>query len=74
MVSELVAAVLLDVEMCLQDHWVKLCIYQPVSLLEPNPSLCKFISLPISGGIGPIQSEEKISKNGDGERVHHGLI
>ncbi len=49
--------VLFDVEIRLQDHWVKLWIYRPVSWFSCKQSVCKFVNLTISGGIGPIQSQ-----------------
>jgi hypothetical protein len=48
------------------DHWVKLWTCRPLSLLDFSQSCCKFVNLTISGGIGPMQSQDKI--------VHHGLI
>ncbi len=56
--------VLFDVEMCLQNHWVKLWKYWPVSWFAPRLSNCKFVNLTISGGIGPIQSQDKAAKKG----------
>ncbi len=61
-----------DVEISLQDHWVKLWIYRPVSWFQRNSSFCKFVNLTISDGIGPIQSQDKTAKKGG--LVHHGLI
>ncbi len=55
---------LFDVEIRLQVHLVKLYIYWPVSWFEPNKSRCKFVNLTISGGIGPIQSQDKTAKKG----------
>jgi hypothetical protein len=56
--------VLFDIEIRLQDHWVQLWIYRPVSWLEFSQSSCKFVSLMISSGIGPIQSQDKRAKKG----------
>ncbi len=53
-----------DVEMRPQDHWVKLWIYRPVSWLTLKQSVCKFVNLTISDGIGPIQSQDKNAKKG----------
>ncbi len=54
--------VLFDVEIRLQDNWVQLWIYRPVSLLPLKWSTTNFVNLTISGGIGPIQSQDKIAK------------
>jgi hypothetical protein len=49
----------------LQDHWVKLQIYWPVSWFVCKwSSSFKFVNLSISGGIGPIQSQDKTAKKG----------
>ena len=56
--------VLFDVEIRLPDHWVKLWIYRPVSWFAAKISFCKFVKLMISGGIGPIQSQDKTAKKG----------
>ncbi len=56
--------VLFDVEIRLQEHWEKLRIYRPVSLFSFSQSFCKFVNLTTSGGIGPIQSQDKTAKKG----------
>ncbi len=56
--------ILFDVEIRLQDHWVKLWIYRPVSWFVWSENACKFVNLTISGGIGPIQSQDKTAKKG----------
>ena len=68
--------VLFDVEIHLHEHWIKLWIYWPISWFRPTSKsrCCKFVNLTISGGIGPIQSQDKTGKKRDGELVHHGLI
>ena len=50
--------VLFDVEIRLQRLW----IYRPVSLFWCKQSSFKFVNLTISGGIGPIQSQDKTAK------------
>jgi hypothetical protein len=52
--------VLFDAEIRLQDNWVKLCIYWPVSRFPPKRRISNFVNLTIPGGIGPIQSQGKI--------------
>ena len=56
--------VLFDVKTGFHDHWVKLWIYRPVSLFWCKQSSFKFVNLTISGGIGPIQSQDKTAKKG----------
>ena len=56
--------VLFDTEMRLQYHWVKLWIYRPVSWFSTKRRISKFVNLTISGGIGPIQSQDKTAKKG----------
>ena len=56
--------VLYDAETRLQDHWVKLWLYRPVSWFSSKRRICKFVNLTISGGIGPIQSQDKRAKKG----------
>ncbi len=56
--------ILFDVLIYIQDHWVKLWIYGPVSRLLYNSRYLKFVNLTISGGIGPIQSQDKTAKKG----------
>ncbi len=64
MVNWFTMVLLFDVEIRLQDHWVKLWIYWPVSWLTPKARVFKFVNLTISGGIGPIQSQDKTAKKG----------
>jgi hypothetical protein len=67
--------VLFAVELRLQDHWLKLWIYRPVSWFELKWSFCKFANFTMSGGIGPIQRHDKTAKKGWWwTKVHHGLI
>jgi hypothetical protein len=54
------------VEIRLPDHWVKLGINRPVSWFAFKKSICKFVNLTISGGIGPIQNQDKTGEKGDG--------
>ena len=60
--------VLHDVEIRLRNHWVKLWIYWPVSWFFSKRSFFKFVNLTIPVGIGPIQSQDKNWKRGDGEQ------
>ncbi len=46
------------------DHWVKLRIYQPVSWFSSKRRNCNFVNLSNPGGIGPIQSQDKVGKKG----------
>ena len=62
--TKVFTTVIFDVKIRLQDHWVKLSIYRPVSLLQAKSSFRKFVNLTISGGIGPIQSQDKTTKRG----------
>ncbi len=66
---------LFGVEIRLQDRCVNFWKYWPVSWLLWRSRNVKLVNLlPISGGIGPKKSQDKTTKKGDGELVHHGLI
>jgi hypothetical protein len=56
--------VLYDAETRIQDNWLKLWIYRPVSWFSFKARSFKFVNLTISGGISPIQNQDKTAKKG----------
>ncbi len=54
--------VLFHAEIRLQDYWVKLWIYRPISWFLSKRIYCKSVILTISGGIGPTESQDKAVK------------